>query len=128
VTPRTPAWRDAAWYTAIAYAVSWACWLPLAATGRIVDIGGWPTHLPGLLGPAIAAFALTWLAHGRPGVRALTARILHWRTGRWWLVALSPLLLLGAGLAARAATGDGLSQWADLWRINGFPPPERALR
>ncbi|MGA8246126.1 MAG: hypothetical protein WB797_04415, partial [Nocardioides sp.] len=43
-------------YVALAYAISWSCWLPLVLRGSIVRQGdGWPTELPGLLGPAAAA-------------------------------------------------------------------------
>ena len=34
-------------YVVLAYVVSWACWVPLLATGSIVRQGdGWPTDLP----------------------------------------------------------------------------------
>ena len=40
----------------LAYLISWSWWVPLAVRGEVVRAGvGWPTHLPGLLGPAIAA-------------------------------------------------------------------------
>lgn len=46
---------------------------------------GWPTHLPGLLGPAVAALAVTALAYGRSGVADLGRRLVRWRVGwRWW--------------------------------------------
>ena len=107
-------------YALVAYLLSWACWLPLALTHRVVHVGGWPTHLPGLLGPAAAAFALTALTLGRTGLRDLAARVLRWRIGWWWLVALSPVALLGLGLAGNALTGTP-AHGPDLWRINGFP-------
>ena len=46
-------------YVLLAYTMSWLCWLPLAFRHQIVHVGGWPTHLPGLLGPAVAAVAVT---------------------------------------------------------------------
>ena len=42
-------------YVLLAYAVSWICWLPLVFSHRIVTVGRWPSHRPGLLGPAMAA-------------------------------------------------------------------------
>jgi hypothetical protein len=40
--------------------LTWAWWLPLAVAGRTVTQGdGWPTHFPGLLGPALAALLVT---------------------------------------------------------------------
>jgi membrane protease YdiL (CAAX protease family) len=86
-----------------------------------VRVGGWPTHLPGLLGPAAAAVVVTGVVAGRAGVRELAARLTRWRIGWWWLVALSPLALLGIGLALAAATGRSLPRWEEFGRINGFP-------
>jgi membrane protease YdiL (CAAX protease family) len=108
-------------YVLLAYALSWVCWLPLAFSRQIVQVGGWPTHLPGLLGPAVAAVVVIGIVTGRARVRDLLARLTRWRIGWWWLVALSPLALLGLGSAGRAAAGQGLPRWGDLGRINGFP-------
>ena len=108
-------------YVLLAYTMSWICWLPLAFSHQIVHVGGWPTHLPGLLGPAVAAVAVTGMATGRAGTRDLLARLTHWRIGWWWLVALSPLALLGLGLAGAAAAGQSPPRWGDFGRINGFP-------
>jgi len=110
-----PTGRRLGGYALLAYSLSWACWLPLALTHRVVHVGGWPTHLPGLLGPAAAAFAVTAVATGRDGVRDLARRVGRWRIGWWWLIAVSPLGLLGVGyLVQRPAAPD-------LWNINGFP-------
>ena len=39
-------------YAALAGLLSWAWWLPIIILGRTSSVGqGWPTHLPGLLGP-----------------------------------------------------------------------------
>jgi CAAX protease family protein len=118
-------WRSTATqvtgYAVLAYALSWACWLPLAVNHRIVVVGGWPTHLPGLVGPAAAAFAVTALARGGAGVRELAGRVVRWRIGWWWAVALSPLALLGIALVGQAFVGDPLPTPSDFGRINGFP-------
>lgn len=60
--------------------------------------------LPMLLAPGLAGITLTALAEGRAGLRALWARMTHWRVdARWYLVALfvMPLAVLAilAGLA-----------------------------
>jgi membrane protease YdiL (CAAX protease family) len=107
-------------FVAIAYAVSWACWLPLAMTHRIVDVGGWPTHLPGLLGPAVAAVTVAFLV-GRAEVRRLAAAVLRWRIGWWWLVAASPLALLGLGVAVQVVAGQPVPTLDSLAELNGFP-------
>jgi len=46
-------------YVALTYALSWAYWLPLVFTGRIVRLGSPVTQIPALLGPLLAAFAIT---------------------------------------------------------------------
>jgi hypothetical protein len=47
-------------FVVLAYAFSWALWLPLAIQGVVVEPGqGWPTHLLGLMGPAAAAILVT---------------------------------------------------------------------
>jgi len=84
--PSTPAARGSVlWpvlgYVAVEYAISWGFWLPLALSHQVVAVGGWPTHLPGLIGPALAAFTVTAIAQGRRGVRVLAANIGRWRIG-----------------------------------------------
>src|SRR6266511_848538 len=78
-------------FFALAYALSWAWVVPLALTHQVVRRGdGWPTHAPALLGPLVAAFAVTAWTTGRPGVRELLARMGRWRVSlHWCLVARS---------------------------------------
>lgn len=62
---------------------------------------GWPTHYPSLLGPAIAAVAVTAWTMGRPEnqehPRDLLERLVRWRVApRWWLVAVSPVAFLAS--------------------------------
>src|SRR6185369_17871087 len=64
-------------YAALAYGISWAYWLPLAWAGRLV-VGGWPTHLPGLAGPAAAAVVVSLVFGGREAVERLAGRVLRW--------------------------------------------------
>ena len=75
-------------FFALSYALSWSWAVPLAAAHLVVRRGvGWPTHLPALLGPAIAAVVVTAWTMGRPGVRDLLARLTRWRVpfaGGWW--------------------------------------------
>jgi uncharacterized protein len=76
--------RLACFFT-LAYALSWAYWLPLAFAGKIVVAGsGNPTQLPGLLGPAVAALAVTAITQGRTGLRDLGRRMVRWRVGWRW--------------------------------------------
>jgi len=78
-------------FVTLAYTISWAWVVPLAVTGAtVVEGNGWPTHLPTLLGPLLAAVLCTALA-GCRALRALGASMLRWRIGwRWWLAAVSP--------------------------------------
>ena len=107
----------------LAYALSWAWVIPLAAVHEVVRRGvGWPTHIPALLGPAVAAVAVTAWTVGRPGVRDLLARMVRWRVpARWWLAALSPLVFLGLALLAMAAAGQPWPASADFGRFSGIP-------
>ena len=89
----------------LAYALSWAWAFPFVAAGDVVRKGvGWPTHFPALLGPALAAFAVTAVVWGRMGVRDLLARMARWRMPlRWWAAAFSPAAFLGVALAVASA-------------------------
>ena len=121
---RDPAGFDAKAVVAffvLAHAVSWAWVIPWAATGHTVRQGdGWPTHLPSLLGPLLAALAVTaWTSHGR-GVRDLVGRVGRWRIGwRWWLAVLSPLAFFFVVLGVMAAVGGGLPAGGDFARFSG---------
>src|SRR3954453_6239877 len=82
-------------FFALSYLISWSCWAPLLLHGDVIRAGvGWPAHLPGLPGPALAAMAVTTMVDGGPGLRELWARMIRWRVGwRWWLVVLGTLTL-----------------------------------
>ena len=72
--------------------------------------------------PAIAAIAVTAWTLGRPGLRDLLARIARWQVPlRWWLVAVSPAVFLGLGLAALAVTGRPLPKMAEFGQFSGTP-------
>jgi membrane protease YdiL (CAAX protease family) len=101
--------------------VSWAWWLTLVATDRTVGVGGRPTHVPGLFGPAIAALIVTGLTRAPDPLRQLSRRVLRWRIGWWWLVALSPLFVLGLSIAVQEVSGQAIPTLASLGEINGFP-------
>ena len=110
-------------FFALAYALSWSWVIPLAAAQQVVRRGvGWPTHLPALLGPAVAAVVVTGWTMGQPGVRDLGARMARWLVPlRWWLAAVSPVVFLGLGLAAMAAAGQALPDLANFGRFSGIP-------
>ena len=112
----------AAWFFAITFALSWIWAWPLALADATVTKGdGWPTHMPALLGPALAAILLTTFYKGRTGLRDLIARMVRWRfPGRWWAVTLSPLAFLAVALMIQAVVG-GFAGWESFSRYSGLP-------
>ncbi len=126
VTERAPArWVRAhplAAFVLLTYTLSWAYWVPLVLAGKIVRLDSAISQFPALVGPLVAAVAVTAVTDGRAGVRDLAARMLRWRVPpRWWLFAVgSPLLLLAIGLAV-LAVGPGLPALGDLGRMAGLP-------
>jgi membrane protease YdiL (CAAX protease family) len=114
--------RALVWFFVLAYAVSWAWAVPWLA-GQVVSRGhGWPTHYPALVGPLIAAVAVTAWTSGRAGLRDLLARLLRWRVGlRWWLVPVSPVMFLAAALIGMRVAGQDLPAPSDFGRFSGTP-------
>lgn len=110
-------------YTALAYALSWAYWIPLAIRGARIVPGGSVTHFPGLLGPALAAYVTTGLIGGVEGVRQLTRRLILIQrpAARFWLYSLSPIGFLGMAVLLAAAQGL-LPAAADFGLYSGLPP------
>ncbi len=106
----------------LAYSISWAWELPLVAGGQTVYQGvGWPTHMPALLAPMVAAFIVTAWRLGRVGVRDLVARTFRWDVGwRWWAAALSPLLFLALAMGVVAATGNSVPSTSDFAEFSGI--------
>ncbi len=105
-----------------AYLLSWGVWVPMALLRLTVTRGAHPTHVPGLLGPMLAALLVTALGGGREGVRDLLARMVRWRVGvGWWLAALSPLGFLAIAVLATMATGGKAPALARFGYFNGFP-------
>ncbi|MFE3178419.1 CPBP family intramembrane glutamic endopeptidase [Amycolatopsis sp. NPDC059090] len=88
-------------FFALAITLSWLAWIPYVLSDNglgIVHFGFPPVlgttqilgMLPGAyLGPIFAAFLVTALAEGRPGLRAWVGRLLRWRVNwRWYALAL----------------------------------------
>ena len=94
-------------YVVLAFLFSWAWWVPMALRGQVVTAGqGWPTHLPGLMGPAFAAVVVTLGWQGTSALRDLGRRAVRWRgVGRWWWSVPGILAVGVVGVAAAAATG-----------------------
>ena len=110
-------------YFVIAYLISWAIWIPMAALGaRVYQGAAWPTHTPGLVGPIAAAFVMWAVVGGRPAIKELLRRMVRWRVApRWYLVALSPLAFFAIAAVAMAASGQGWPDLAELGSFSGLP-------
>jgi membrane protease YdiL (CAAX protease family) len=90
--------RPLASFFVLAYAISWILWLPLVVSGD-----GSPTGfsvvlvLLGSLVPSSVAIVLVGVMHGKAGVRRLLRRLLIWRVGIGWWVAVVLVSALGVG-------------------------------
>jgi membrane protease YdiL (CAAX protease family) len=107
----------------IAYLFSWGIWIPMALAGvRVVQGSGWPSQTPGLIGPLVAALVMSAVVGGGAPVRDLLARMVRWRVSlRWYLVALSPLVLFAIAAGATALTAGGWPDLAELGQFSGLP-------
>jgi membrane protease YdiL (CAAX protease family) len=112
-----------AWFIGLAYGFSWAWLIPLAMGGLVVTAGmGWPTHFPALAGPLLAAFVMTARLEGRRGVRDLVHRMVRIHVPvRWWLFALSPLILLAGVLLTEMASGREVPTIKGFATFSGLP-------
>ena len=110
-------------YFVIAFVVSWAIWISMAlANFRVVQGSAWPTHVPGMTGPIVAALVMSAIVGGGMGVKELVSRMGRWHVaGRWYLVALSPLAFFGIAAVASAATGRGWPTLSELGKFSGLP-------
>ena len=106
-------------FVVLACAVSWTWWVTSwLLVGPVTRGHPWPTQLPGLLGPAIAAVLVTAATDGREGLADLGARLTRWRVPvRWWL--LSALTLLAAVLVVLVAQDD--VDWSQASEYSGTP-------
>jgi membrane protease YdiL (CAAX protease family) len=108
----------------LAYALAWADWLPMALAGqRVATSAGEPTHFLGLLGPLIAAFTITLIVSGLPGVRELAARTIRipYASAAVWFAIASPALLFVAALLIGAIAGKSPPRLSELGMFGGVP-------
>jgi len=111
----------------LAYLLSWSWFVPLALRGDTVRAGvGWPTDLPALVGPALAAVIVTATVDGRPGLRDLGARVVRWRVGwRWWAMVAGTLGLMLLGVVVPLVGGGevpALREFTQYTGIGALPP------
>ena len=114
--------RNVATFAALAFVISWAAWLPILLTdGEVMSGQGWPTHLPGLLGPAVAAIIVVW--REGPAARAdLWRRCRMLPKGRLaWSASLSPLAMLATAVLAERMAAGAWPEPSALGRYSGLP-------
>ena len=111
-------------FVVLAYALSWADWIPLLLRGALVVPGGNVTHFPGMLGPAAAAFIIVALTEGPAGVGRLLRRMvsLSRPTPRFLAYALSPLLFLVVALAVMWLVRSPMPAAGEFGIYSGLPP------
>ena len=109
-------------YVVLVYVLGWSWCVPLAVRGDVVRMGvGWPTHLPALVGPALAAIVVTAIVDGRAGLRALWTRVTRWRVGwRWWALVAATLSLALVGVIVPLITGGDLPSLDSFTRYSGI--------
>jgi membrane protease YdiL (CAAX protease family) len=107
----------------LAYALSWAYWVPLLLAGARVAPGSSTTHFPGLLGPAIAAILVQYACEGTNGLRALWRRmvLVSRPQASFWAYSLSPVGFLAAALGLMLVLGMAIPGAADFARFSGLP-------
>ena len=111
-------------FYALAYLVSWLVWLPYVLSQDGLGVLGFSfpqllgtsqfagVLLGAYLGPLGAAFIVTAVAEGRPGLRRWTGRLFRWGVNwRWYALALVavPALLMAGTLVMSPGSATGLS-------------------
>lgn len=110
-------------YFVIAFALSWAVWIPMAVAGtRVYQGQAWPTHIAGLFGPMAAALIMTGITVGTTGERDLLRRMVLWRVGwTWYLAALSPLAFYAVAVVVPGILGRGWPDLGQMGKFSGLP-------
>lgn len=104
-------------YTLLAYAFSWSYWGWMLATHRVAAPGSGASHLPGLLGPALAAFVTVALWDGRPGL----ARLARLCVSIPKAPGFATLAILAAPLAALVVLGFTARPLPGLAAVTAYP-------
>ena len=118
-------------YFVLAFAVSWAIWIPSVQEMRrrgFVDLRSWAPlcALVAVYGPTFSALVITALGDGRAGLRELLGRLVRWRVpARWYLVVIVGAPLLRALALWVDALVKGITPevtGTDWWFVLGLLP------
>lgn len=73
-------------YFVLAYTITWLIWLPFWGPKFGISVQPFfpDQHYAGSMGPALAAFIMSFVASGREGVRNLLSRIFRWKVAFYW--------------------------------------------
>lgn len=109
----------------LAYLFSWLVSVPLALQAPALLNPNWPQwlHYLGAFGPLLAASVACLLSGGLTSLRAFWRDAFRWPGNwRWWLLALSPLLVLALLAAVVALAGGQPLGWSQLGQLDFLPP------
>ena len=111
------------WFYALTIILSWSYWLTLLVRGESVEPGSSTTHLPGLMGPMLAAIIVTAVVSGKTGLQDLALRAVRVAQPRWRniLLMLSPLLLALPVFLILPLFGTPLPAMNDFYSYPGVP-------
>lgn len=120
-TPRSwVAEHDVVAYVGLAYGFSWAIWTPMVLEEHGLGSVPWSSHVPGLMGPMLAAVVVTGFVDGRVGLDRVVRSCCRRPPARWLVMALSPLAFLAIAVAVTAPV-TGLARWSDFADFDGLP-------
>jgi membrane protease YdiL (CAAX protease family) len=111
-------------YFTLAYTLSWSIGIPLALAhqGIIPATLPWWTHYLVAYGPLFSALIVTGVSDGLPGLKELGSRMIRWSCPKWWIVALSPLIIGYAALRILTSLTGSETTLAMLGVVNYLPP------
>lgn len=117
-------------YFALSFAVPWALWAVLIASGRALNpVFGAALLFLGVAAPSASALALAWLAGGGRGLGDLAASVLRWKVApRWYLAAvLGPIAVMLLAVALNAILGGSVPNPSAFWRLLLIVPAFAAI-
>lgn len=103
--------------------LSWGYWLTLLARGVQVGVGTSAASFLGLMGPLLAAIAVTWITSGSPGIADLASRTVRLPRPRLRsvLLAVSPLITGAVIFGALRLLGHPLPPAATFTQFASLP-------